>query len=126
MLVKDKFKAGRKPVWETLVGALAVSGSDYPSSITSAVSIAKIDTERERVSCRISYYTEPEDVADLETGDFLPGIEATPHSDWSIVIQLLADDELPSALAAAESRDFSFSIPVPEFELTLFGSGHRD
>lgn len=124
MLVRDKFKAGRKPVWETVVGALAVSGSDYPSSIASAVSIARIDAERERVSYRISYYTEPEDVADPETGDFLPGIEATPHSDWSIEVQLLTDDELPGALAEAESRDFSFSIPVPELGLTLFGSGH--
>lgn len=48
MLVGDKLKAVRKPAWETVVGALAVSLPDYPSSIASAVSIAKIDAERER------------------------------------------------------------------------------
>lgn len=81
MLDSGKLKAGRKPAWEAVVGALAVSGPDYPSSIASAVSIAKIDAERERVSYRISYYTEPEDAGRHRCWGFLPG---SAKDEWPI------------------------------------------
>lgn len=126
MLVRDKFKATRKPSEETLVGALAVSGGEGASSDGIAVSIAKVDAERQTVKYRISYYTEPEDVADPETGDFHPGIEATAHSDWSFTVQLVSKDELPEALRRAKDWDLIFSIPVPELDLVLFGTAHGD
>ena len=126
MLTAHRFEVDRTIHEDAIAGALAVPGIGSESSIASAVSIVEADAERELIICEISYYTEPEDVADVDSGNFHPGIEATPHSDWSFNAQLFTDNELPEARREAVGTDFSFEIPVPQIELTLLVSGYGD
>lgn len=125
MLVKDKFRAGRNPSQEDLVGSLAVSAAGDPMDVSAAVSGLKL-RDQGGVSYRLRFYTAPEDVADPETGEFHGGIEATPFHDWSFTVQLLDGEELKAAREEVDAMamDFFFSVPVPELGLTLFGSGH--
>ncbi len=99
---------------------------DGPLDISSLVSIRETALDPLHVVLEIPFYEDDAVVADWDTGDFHPGIVATPPSDWALEFALLSEPEADAFIQSGHYLELFLKVPVPELGLTLVAVGNGD